>query len=132
MAIRIVQLGAERQPGEGLRLGVVRRPPRGVKKEGWAREDWFDQWFPDLAPSAELVKFHHEERPIGDARWKKFASRYRKEMATPELQRLVALLAGLSHHADFSVGCYCEDGTRCHRSLLKEMLEQHGAEVVEP
>jgi len=132
MAIRIVQLGSARRPGEGLRLGVVRRPPRGVKKEDWARDDWFDQWFPDLAPSAELVKFHHEEHPIGAARWKKFAARYRKEMAAPGLQRVVALLAGLSHHADFSVGCYCEDGTRCHRSLLKEMLEQHGAEVVEP
>ena len=132
MAVRIVQLGSDRYPDEGVRLGVVRRPPRGVKKEAWARDDWFDQWFPDLAPSAELVRWYHEEHPISDARWKKYIPRYRREMKTPERQRLIELLARLSHHTDFSVGCYCEDGTRCHRSLLREMLEQHGAKIAEP
>src|SRR5689334_25143566 len=121
MAVRILQLGTDRHPGEGPRLGAVRRPPRGVKKEDWARDDWFDQWLPDLAPSAELVRFHHEEHPIGDARWKQFARRYRREMDTPERQRLIELLARLPQGADFSIGCYCDDGTLCHRSLLEEM-----------
>ena len=131
MAVRIVQLGSDRHPDEGIRLGVVRRPPRGVKKEDWARLDYFDQWFPDLAPDAPLVKWYHEEHPISDARWRKYIPRYRRQMATPEKQRLIELLARLSHHANFSVGCYCEDGTRCHRSLLGEMLKAKGAKVVE-
>ena len=132
MAIRIVQLGTDRHPEEGPRLGVVRRPPRGVKKEDWSRDDWFDQWFPDLAPSAELVRWYHEEHPISDARWKKYVPRYRREMNTPERQRLIELLARLSHEADFSIGCYCEDGTRCHRTLLEEMLRKHGARIAGP
>ena len=132
MAVRIVQLGSDRDPDEGTRLGVVRRPPRGVKKEHWARDDWMDQWFPDLAPSTELVRFYHEEHPISDARWRQYTRRYRKEMNTPERQRLIELLARLSHHADFSIGCYCEDGVPCHRQLLGEMLKQHGAEIAEP
>src|SRR5690349_2280299 len=111
MAVRIVRLGSERHPDEGVRLGAVRRPPRGVKKADWARLAYFDQWLPDLAPSAELVKFHQQERPIGDKRWKSFATRYRREMSTPERQRLVAMLARLSHTGNFSVGCYCEEGT---------------------
>lgn len=130
MAIRIVQLGTPIKPEEGLRLGVVRRPPRGVKKEDYARLDYFDTWLPDLAPTDELVRFHHAERPISDPRWKKFRAMYAKEMNTPERQRLLALLARLSHQADFSVGCYCERGDRCHRSLLGEMLRDHGAEVI--
>ena len=103
-----------------------------MKKEDWARLDYFDQWTPDLAPSAELVRFHQQERPIGDKRWKAFATRYRREMATPERQRLIAMLARLSHTGNFSVGCYCEDGKRCHRSLLEALLRAQGADVAEP
>ena len=132
MAVRIVQLGSDRHPEEGVRLGVVRRPPRGVKKENWARDDWFDQWFPDLAPSTELVRFYHEEHPISESRWKRYTRRYRSEMNTPERQRLIELLARLSQHANFSIGCYCEDGVPCHRALLQEMLKQHGAKIAEP
>ena len=131
MAIRVVRLGTPIKPEEGLRLGVVRRPPRGVKKDDYARRDYFDVWFPDLAPSAELVKWYHEEHPISDARWARYRPRYAKEMAAPERQRLIALLARLSHQADFSIGCYCERGTRCHRTLLGQMFRDHGAEVID-
>ena len=131
MAIRIVQLGTPIKPEEGLRLGVVRRPPRGVRKDDYAKRDYFDVWYPDLAPSAELVKFYHEEEPISDARWAKYRPRYAREMATPERQRLIALLARLSQQADFSIGCYCARGTPCHRTLLGKMLRDHGAEVID-
>ena len=131
MAVRIVRLGTPIRPEEGLRLGVVRRPPRGVKREEYASRGYFDLWYPDLAPSAELVKWYHEEEPISDARWAKYRPRYAKEMATPERQRLLAVLARLSHQADFSIGCYCERGTRCHRSLLGQMLRDHGAHVID-
>ena len=130
MAIRIVRLGTPRARNEGPRFGTVRRPPRGVKKADFARKDFFDQWLPDLAPSAPLVKFALGE-PWTDARWKTYARRYATEMREPSRQRLLELLARLSHHADFSVGCYCEDERRCHRSLLRGMLAAHGARIAD-
>jgi uncharacterized protein YeaO (DUF488 family) len=129
MAIRIVRLGSPRAPGEGLRLGTVRRPPRGVRKQDFARLDYFDLWLPDLAPSAPLFSFATSQ-PITDARWRTFARRYRAEMKKPPQERLLALLAALSKQTDFSVGCYCEDASHCHRSLLAELLRQHGADLV--
>jgi uncharacterized protein YeaO (DUF488 family) len=129
MAIRIVRLGSPRAPGEGLRLGTVRRPPRGVRKQDFARLDYFDLWLPDLAPSAPLFSFATSQ-PITDARWRIFARRYRAEMKKPPQERLLALLAALSKQTDFSVGCYCEDASHCHRSLLAELLRQHGADLV--
>jgi uncharacterized protein YeaO (DUF488 family) len=128
MAIRIVRLGTPREGGEGLRLGTVRRPPRGVRKEDYARLDFFDLWFPDLAPSAELLSYATAE-PFTPERWKIFSRRYRKEMREPPAQRLLALLAALSQQTNFAVGCYCEDAEHCHRALLRELLEEAGAEV---
>jgi uncharacterized protein YeaO (DUF488 family) len=126
MSIRVVRLGTPRQPGEGLRLGTVRRPPRGVRKEDYASRDYFDLWLPDVAPSAALVSWA-QSKPFTPVRWKAYARRYRAEMARPEARRLITLLAALSSQADFSVGCYCEDESRCHRSLLRELLVQAGA-----
>ena len=129
MAIQVVRLGTPRGAGEGLRLGTVRRPPRGVRKEDYARLDYFDLWLPDVAPSAELVKFALSE-PFTPKRWATYVKRYRREMAEPPAQRLLALLAALSHQADFSVGCYCEDASHCHRSILRDLLVEHGARVL--
>ena len=126
--IRIVRLGTPRAKAEGLRLGTVRRPPRGVRKDDHARLDYYDLWLPDLAPSAPLVSWALS-KPWTDARWAQYARRYRAEMRAPAAQRLIALLAALSAHADFSVGCYCEDAARCHRSLLRALLESAGARV---
>jgi uncharacterized protein YeaO (DUF488 family) len=127
MSIRVVRLGSARAKGEGLRLGTVRRPPRGVKKENISAENWYDVWLPQLAPSAELVKEAlGAETP---AAWAKFSKKYRKAMSEPENARLLALLAALSKQTDFSVGCYCADESRCHRSLLRELLREHGAEL---
>jgi uncharacterized protein YeaO (DUF488 family) len=128
MSVRVVRLGTPRAPGEGPRLGTVRRPPRGVRKEDYARRDFFDLWFPDLAPSAELVRYAYAE-PFTAQRWKRYATAYRREMAAPPQQRLLQLLALLSQRTDFAVGCYCEDETRCHRSLLRELLVAAGAEL---
>ncbi len=129
MSIRVVRLGTPKQPGEGVRLGTVRRPPRGVRKERYAPDGWFDVWLPNLAPSATLVA---TARGAADDRaWKRFAARYEAEMARPENRRVLETLAALSHHADFSVGCYCTDETRCHRSVLKRLLRKHGAQVAE-
>lgn len=128
MSIRIVRLGEPRVPEEGLRLGTVRRPPRGVKKEDYARLDYFDLWLPDLAPSAELVSLAQSE-PFSEARWAKFVRAYRREMKQPAAERLLQLLALLSHQTHFSVGCYCEREDRCHRSVLRELLVEHGADV---
>ncbi|HZF11676.1 MAG TPA: DUF488 family protein [Thermoanaerobaculia bacterium] len=127
MAVRIVRLGSARLPGEGLRIGTVRHPPRGVPKSEYAERDFYDVWYPNLAPSAEAVKA--ARGATTDREWAAFARRYRAEMATPENRRTLDLLAALSHAADFSVGCYCEDETRCHRSLLRELLEERGAKM---
>ena len=125
MAIRIVRLGSPRAKGEGLRIGTVRRPPRGVPKAEFAARDFYDVWLPNLAPSEELLK---AGRAAEDERsWRAFARRYRAEMSRPEASRVWDLLAALSHTADFSVGCYCEDERRCHRSLMRELLAQRGA-----
>ena len=128
MPIRIVRLGTPRAAGEGVRLGTVRRPPRGVKKADFARLDYFDLWLPDLAPSAPLFAFATSE-PLNDKRWAAFAKKYRAEMKAPPAQRLIALLAALSQHASFSVGCYCENESRCHRSLLRVLLAGAGASL---
>jgi uncharacterized protein YeaO (DUF488 family) len=128
MALRVVRLGTARAPHEGLRIGTVRRPPRGVRKEDYARRDYFDVWLPELAPSAPLVSFALS-RPFTPARWAAYARRYRGEMREPGPQRLLAVLAGLSAQTNFSVGCYCEDESRCHRSLLKALLIEKGARV---
>jgi uncharacterized protein YeaO (DUF488 family) len=130
MAIRIVRLGTPRYPAEGPRLGTVRRPPRGVRKQDYARRDYFDLWLPDLAPSAPLVTYALSE-PFTPGRWKVYARRYRGEMARPEPRRLIALLALISSQADFSVGCYCADESQCHRSLLRALLIGAGAIVLE-
>jgi uncharacterized protein YeaO (DUF488 family) len=127
MPIRVVQLGSPRTPGEGLRLGTVRRPPRGVPKTEYASRDFYDVWLPDLAPSDELVKAAlgaHDERA-----WQTFVRRYRAEMKRPPAARLLGLLAAFSQHASFSVGCYCANEARCHRSVLKALLEEHGARL---
>lgn len=129
MAIRIVQLGSPRHAGEGLRLGTVRRPPRGVPKADFARRDFYDVWMPDLAPSAPTLSWVHVE-PMSPERWRRFAGTYRREMGTPEAKRLIGLLAALSHRTDLSVGCYCEDSATCHRSVLRELLVEAGAHVV--
>ena len=129
MSIRVVRLGTPRDPGEGLRLGTVRRPPRGVRKENYAVRDYFDVWLPELAPSAPLVSWALSE-PFTPKRWAVYERRYRREMREPAAKRLIALLAALSLQTNFSVGCYCEDETQCHRSLLKKLLIEQGAEVV--
>lgn len=129
MAIRIVRLGTPRISGEGLRLGTVRRPPRGVRKEDYARLDYYDVWLPDLAPSAELVKLALSDP--SPKQWAAFVRRYRQEMKEPHAEHVLALLAAMSRRTDFSVGCYCEDENRCHRSILRQILEEHGAEVAE-
>lgn len=127
MAIRIVQLGSPRTRGEGPRLGTVRRPPRGVPKTEYARRDYYDIWLPELAPSDELVKLALRARD--ERQWLTFARRYRSEMKRPPAARLLDLLAGFSRLTSFSVGCYCADETRCHRSVLRALLEEHGARL---
>jgi uncharacterized protein YeaO (DUF488 family) len=129
MSVRVVRLGTPRVPDEGLRIGTVRRPPRGVRKQDYAARDYFDVWLPELAPSASLVSWALSE-PFTPQRWAVYQRRYRREMRQPAAQRLMALLAALSSQTNFSVGCYCEDETRCHRSLLKRLLIEQGAEAV--
>ena len=128
MAIRIVRLGSPRARNEGPRFGTVRRPPRGVKKRDYATLDYYDAWLPDLAPSAPLVTWA-TSAPWTPQRWARFAQRYRREMRAPAAERLIGVLAALSAQADFSVGCYCEDESRCHRSLLRDLLNEAGASV---
>jgi uncharacterized protein YeaO (DUF488 family) len=130
VAIRIVRLGTPRSAGEGVRLGTVRRPPRGVKKADYASRDFFDAWLPELAPSAKLVKGFFGAPDMTDARWRRFVRSYRSEMNAPERRRMLDVLARLSHQTNFAVGCYCENFQRCHRSVLCELLLEHGAEVV--
>lgn len=125
MSVRIVRLGTERHPGEGTRIGTVRRPPRGVPRTAFASGNWYDVWFPVLAPSAETMKLGQAaETP---AQWAAFVRQYRQEMAAPEAGHSLNLLATLSHSSDFSVGCYCEDESHCHRSVLRELLAARGA-----
>jgi uncharacterized protein YeaO (DUF488 family) len=125
MAVRVVRLGSVRAVDEGLRIGTVRRPPRGVPKAEFASQNWYDVWFPNLAPSVETMKLGQKaETP---SQWAAFKKKYRAEMATPENARTVELLAALSRHANFSVGCYCEHEARCHRAVLREILSEQGA-----
>ena len=127
MAVRVVRLGTPRVAGEGLRIGTVRRPPRGVPKAEFAKRDYYDVWFPNLAPSLETMRLAQQART--PAEWQAFVRRYRAEMAEPEHAHALALLAALSKASDFSVGCYCEDESHCHRSVLRELLAQRGAEI---
>ena len=127
MAIRVVRLGSPRAAQEGLRLGTVRRPPRGVPKAEFARQDWYDLWYPNLAPSVETMKLG--QQAATPAEWAAFVRKYRAEMATPENSHSIALLAALSHQTSFSVGCYCEHESHCHRSVLRELLAAQGAHI---
>ncbi len=128
MAVSIVRLGSPRGEAEGLRIGTVRRPPRGVRKADYARRDIYDVWFPNLAPSEALLR---EFMPVDDASWPRFSRRYLAEMKEPLPRRDIELLAALSHHADFSVGCYCENEARCHRTLLRGLLADAGARLTD-
>ena len=128
MPVRVVRLGSSRAPGEGTRIGTVRRSPRGVPKSQFSALNWFDVWFPNLAPSVETMKRGQEA--TSPEQWAAFAKKYKAEMAQPEARHALALLAVLSHTTSFSVGCYCEDGSRCHRSVLRQLLIENGAEVV--
>lgn len=127
MTLRIVRLGSPRHPDEGLRIGSVRRPPRGVKKERYAADDWYDVWYPELSPSPALVA--EALRATTDAEWQAFVRAFRREMKEPAAARTLDLLAALSRTADFSVGCYCEDEARCHRSVLRDLFEERGAKL---
>jgi uncharacterized protein YeaO (DUF488 family) len=125
MAVRVVRLGSARADGEGIRIGTVRRPPRGVPKEKFSSQNWYDVWFPNLAPSVETMKL--AQQAATPSQWRAFAKKYRSEMSTPENARTIDLLATLSHQANFSVGCYCEDESHCHRSVLRALLAERGA-----
>ncbi len=125
MPVRIVRLGSARVPGEGTRIGTVRRPPRGVPKSEFATRDFYDVWYPELAPSVETMKLGQSAQTPAD--WAAFVKAYRREMAEPAAARTIALLAALSRHADFSVGCYCEIEAQCHRSVLRALLAEQGA-----
>ena len=128
MAVRIVRLGSSRAEGEGLRIGTVRRPPRGVPKTEFARQNWYDIWFPNLAPTMETMK--QGQAATAEKEWHSFLRTYRREMSTPDNSRLLDLLAAWSHQANFSVGCYCENESRCHRSMLRLLLVERGAKMV--
>jgi uncharacterized protein YeaO (DUF488 family) len=128
VAIRVVRLGTERLPNEGVRIGTVRRPPRGVPRSAFSSGNWYDVWLPNLAPSPETVKLGLASE--SESRWRAFVKRYRAEMARPENSRILDVLAALSHGASFSVGCYCEDESRCHRSVLRQLLLDRKAEVL--
>jgi len=127
MSVRVVRLGTPRLPGEGTRIGTVRRPPRGVAKSQFSAQNWYDVWFPNLAPSVETMKLG--QAAASSAQWAAFARKYKAEMAAPEAARDLELLAVLSHATDFSVGCYCEQEDHCHRSILRRLLVEHGARV---
>jgi len=128
MSLRVVRLGSDRVRGEGLRVGTVRRPPRGVPKSQYQKQNWYDVWLPDLAPTAETVKLALAAGT--EPQWRAFVRRYRAEMAAPDKVRLLELLAALSRQTDLSVGCYCEDESHCHRSVLRALLMEHGARIV--
>ena len=127
MTIRIIRLGSPRVKNEGLRIGTVRRPPRSVRKQDYALKNIYDVWFPNLSPSEALLK--EASSPDNEKSWKAFRRRFMAEMKIPEAKRDLDLLAALSHHTNFAIGCYCKDEKRCHRSILRELLEQRGANI---
>ena len=130
MVVRVVRLGGARTENEGIRVGTVRRPPRGIPKAKFASQNWYDVWFPNLAPSVETMKLAQAaETP---AQWAAFVKKYRTEMETPEHSHAIELLAMLSHQSNFSVGCYCENESHCHRSVLRALLVEKGAQVEQP
>ena len=135
MTVRIVRLGTPRHPHEGTRIGTVRRPPRGVPKSQFASGNWYDVWYPNLSPTPDLVKkalaSQADLSAAGEKEWAAFTRGFRAEMAQPDLARSIALLAALSQHADFSVGCYCENEARCHRSILRALLKDAGAKIAQ-
>ncbi len=130
MPIRIVQLGSPRSPHEGVRIGTVRRPPRGVSKNRFARDDWYDVWYPELSPTPDLVSLALASE--SDAAWKSFVRKFRRQMSEPARSRTLDLLSALSHSTNFSLGCYCEREERCHRSVLRALLEERGASLARP
>lgn len=127
MSVRIVRLGTPRAPREGTRIGTVRRPPRGVPKEDFGKQNWYDVWFPNLAPSVATMKLAQEA--TSPAQWSAFVRKYKAEMSEPDARHALQLLAALSHTTDFSVGCYCEREDHCHRSILKQLLVDNGANI---
>ena len=127
MAVRIVRLGSPRAANEGLRIGTVRRPPRGVRKEDYTLKNIYDVWFPNLSPSESLLK---ETSPNDEKSWKRFKRRFLAELQAPAARRALELIAALSHQTNFAIGCYCRDEPRCHRSILRELLEKLGAEII--
>ena len=127
MSVRVIRLGTPRLRGEGTRIGTVRRPPRGVPRAEFSKQNWFDVWFPNLAPSLATMKLG--QGASSASQWARFARKYRAEMATPAARHDLELLAALSHTTQFSVGCYCMDESRCHRSILRELLVEYGAQV---
>lgn len=127
MSVQIVRLGTTRKSNEGLRIGTVRRPPRGVKKSEYASQNWYDVWLPNVAPTAELMK--QGQTAESDKEWSRFVKKYRSEISSPDKSRILDLLAALSHTSNFSVGCYCENESRCHRSILRELLVERGANL---
>ena len=127
MSVRVVRLGSPRVSGEGTRIGTVRRPPRGVPKAQFSSQDWYDVWFPNLAPSVETMK--RGQDATSPAQWAAFAKKYKAEMTAPEAKHALTLLAVLSHTTNFSVGCYCENESRCHRSVLRRLLIENGATI---
>ncbi|MBP6653935.1 MAG: DUF488 family protein [Propionivibrio sp.] len=129
MSIRVVRLGSARASDEGTRIGTVRRPPRGVPKSEFASGNWYDVWFPSLAPSVETLKLGQAVE--SDAQWRAFEKAFLREMKEPEASRSIGLLAALSKHSNFSVGCYCENEARCHRSILARLLQEAGASMAE-
>ena len=131
MAVRVVRIGTPRGRGEGLRIGTVRLLPRGVRKGDYAKRNFFDVWLPEVSPTRELVAYA-QAKPWTDARWAAFRKKYLREMQHPEAQRIVELLAALGRQTNFSIGCYCENPYRCHRSLLGELLQERGAKVAIP
>lgn len=127
MSVQIVRLGATRKSNEGLRIGTVRRPPRGVKKSEYASQNWYDVWLPNVAPTAELMR--QGQTAESDKEWSRFVKKYRSEISSPDKSRILDLLAAMSHTSNFSVGCYCENESRCHRSILRELLAERGAKL---
>jgi uncharacterized protein YeaO (DUF488 family) len=131
MSLRVVRLGSPRASGEGLRVGTVRRPPRGVKKQDYASRDYYDVWLPELAPSGDLVSWALSE-PFTEKRWNRYEKAYRAQMRRPAAARLIALLAAMSHQTNLSIGCYCQNPSQCHRSILADLLADAGAKLEQP